>query len=359
MKIRSVEVRQVRLPIVPEIVSAAGSVDHIGCILVVVRSGDGVQGENVMFTLNDRFSTPLAQLVRELGETLVGRQVDDLTATWDGLQRTLAFFGVKGFSTMAIGALDGALWDLRGKEAGRSISALIGRRHEAVQVYDSGGLWLHNTEAELADYAQASLRKGFRAMKLRLGARTPQDDVRRIVALANAAGGRALLMADANQCYAEPTAIAVGLALQAEGYTWYEEPSSQLDLHAARRIREALAIPIATGENCYSRFDAEAVAASGSAQIFMPDLQRIGGVTEFLRSMAVAEAAGMAVSSHLFPEYSLQLLGCAPGRPVLEHVSWFSDLFLQQIHIHDGQAPVPDGPGWGFELDWSVIEKLR
>jgi len=358
MKVRSVDVRQIRLPIQPEIVSAVGSVGHIGCILVAISAGDGVQGENVLFTLNDRFSHPLAQLVRELGATLVGQQIDNPTGTWDALQRTLGFFGVKGFSTMAIGALDGALWDLRGKACGRSISALIGRRHDQVKVYDSGGLWLHNTEAELAAYAQASLRNGFRALKLRLGAPTLQEDVRRIGALAQAVGGQAMLMADANQCYAEPVAIEAGAALQAHGYAWYEEPSDQLDLQAARRIRQALNIPIATGENCYSRFDAQAVVASECAQIFMPDLQRIGGVTEFHRAMAVAEAADWALSSHLFPEYSLQLLGTAQGPPVLEHVAWFSGLFKQRIEIGDGFARVPDRPGWGFELDWPAIEKL-
>nr|WP_279612471.1 enolase C-terminal domain-like protein [Agrobacterium pusense] len=215
------------------------------------------------------------------------------------------------------------------------------------------------SEAELADYAEASLGAGFRAMKLRLGAETVKEDFARIEALASAVAGRAFLMADANQFYGEQAAIEVGQGLQRAGFGWYEEPSSQLDLKAAERIREAVDVPIASGENCYSRFDAIDLIASNSLQVFMPDLQRIGGVTEFARSMVLAQDGGLDISTHLFPEYSLQLLATAEKQGYLEYVPWFSGLYNETVEMRDGLALVPDRPGWGFTLNWNAIEPFE
>ncbi|WP_266064825.1 mandelate racemase/muconate lactonizing enzyme family protein [Brucella intermedia] len=356
MKIVSIEVRKVRVPLSTRVVSAVGAVEHLGCLLLVVRSDEGLQGENVVFTLSDRFTTPLAHLITELGETLIGSSIVNLEENWDAMHHRLGFFGVRGFSTMAIGALDGALWDLRGKTEGRSISTMLGRKRDTVDIYDSGGLWLHMSRSELREYAETSLASGFRAMKLRLGASSLREDNARIADLAAAVDGRAVLMADANQTYNEIDAIEAGKALQYHGYRWYEEPSSQLDLRRATRIRQALDIPIAAGENCYSRFDAAELCASQSAEIFMPDLQRIGGVTEFFRSATATEVAGLTTSAHLFPEYSLQLLGALGNVSSLEYVPWFAQLFNETIELQEGRAVIPNRPGWGFTLNWRATE---
>ena len=260
---------------------------------------------------------------------------------------------------VGISAIDGALWDALGKVAGLPLYRLLGGAQDRVPAYHSGGLWLSRSLDELVTEAHGFLDQGFRAMKMRLGKADPTEDAARVRAVREAIGPDVALMADANQGQTEAQAIRLGRMLEEFSLTWLEEPLPAWDLDGLARVAAALDTPIASGETEYTRYGFRRMLELRSADILMPDLQRVGGVSEFMRVGHMAQAHDVAVSSHLFPETSIQVLGALSNASYLEYMPWFSELYVEALEFVDGQALVPERPGWGFSFDWDRIRHLQ
>ena len=196
-------------------------------------------------------------------------------------------------------------------------------------------------------------------MKMRLGSPEPATDVARVRAVRTAIGPKIKLMADANQGLTESQAIRLGRALEEFDLTWFEEPLPAWDLDGLARVAAALDTPIASGETEYTRYGFRRMLELRSADILMPDLQRVGGVSEFMRVGHMAESYDIPVSSHLFPETSLQVLGALANTIYLEYMPWFSKLYNETIEFAEGQAIVPERPGWGFTFNQDYVSHLE
>lgn len=166
------------------------------------------------------------------------------------------------------------------------------------------------------------------------------------------------LMADANQGLTEAQAIRLGRRLEEFDLTWFEEPLPAWDLDGLARVAAALDTPIASGETEYTRYGFRRMLELRSADILMPDLQRVGGVSEFMRVGHMAESHDVAVSSHLFPETSVQVLGALSNAIYLEYMPWFSPLYNESLTFEAGSAVVPERPGWGFTFNKDYIAHL-
>jgi L-alanine-DL-glutamate epimerase-like enolase superfamily enzyme len=166
-------------------------------------------------------------------------------------------------------------------------------------------------------------------------------------------------MADANQGLTESGAIRLGRMLEEFDLTWFEEPLPAWDLEGVARVAAALDTPIASGETEYTRYGFRRMLELRSADILMPDLQRVGGVTEFMRVAHLAAAYDVPVSSHLFSEMSVQVLGAVSNALYLEYMPWFSPLYNEALEFRDGKALVPERPGWGFTFNAGYIKKLN
>ena len=173
------------------------------------------------------------------------------------------------------------------------------------------------------------------------------------------AGPKIKLMADANQGLNESQAIRLGRALEEFDLTWSEEPLPAWDLDGLARVSAALAMPIASGETEYTRYGFRRMLELRSADILMPDLQRVGGVSEFIHVGHMAESHDIPVSSHLFPETSLQALGALANTIYLEYMPWFSNLYNETIEFAEGQAIVRERPGWGFTFNQDYVSYLE
>ena len=147
--------------------------------------------------------------------------------------------------------------------------------------------------------------------------------------------------------------------LEPYGLTWFEEPLPAYDLEGVARVAAALDTPIASGETEYTRYGFRRMLALRSADVLMPDLQRVGGVTEFLRVGHMADAFDIPVSSHLFPEMSVQLLAALGNATWLEHMPWFAPLYAGELEMRDGEVVVPEAPGWGLGLDPATIKRFK
>ena len=358
MKVTAVQTQPVAVRLDQPIGSALGQIAGFGCILVTVRTDDGITGENLIFTLNDRRTAVLRQMVDELADVAVGRDAGHIAGFWARAWKDINFLGHKGVPVAGISAIDGALWDVLGKAAGLPLYRLLGGAQDRVPAYHSGGLWLSRSIDELVEEAQGFVAQGFRAVKMRLGLPDPAEDIARVKAVRDAIGPGIRLMADANQGLTEAQGIRLGRRLEPFDLTWFEEPLPAWDLDGLARVAAALDTPIASGETEYTRYGFRRMLELRSADILMPDLQRVGGVSEFMRVGHMAESHDIAVSSHLFPETSVQVLGALSNATFLEYMPWFSPLYNEALEFRDGCAMVPERPGWGFTFNRDYVAHL-
>jgi L-alanine-DL-glutamate epimerase-like enolase superfamily enzyme len=270
----------------------------------------------------------------------------------------IGFLGHAGITVIGLAAVESALWDLRGRMVGLNISRLLGAAATTVPAYASGGLWLSSSIDQLQQEAAGYLALGFKAIKMRIGPRPVAWNVERVRAVREAIGPNIKLMADANQCLTVSEAIRLGRALEDCDLAWFEEPIPYWDHAGEAEIAAVLDTPIASGETEYTSRGMLAMMQMKSADVLMPDLQRMGGPTEFVRTGHLAAAFGVKLSSHLFSEMSLALLAATPNASILEHMPWFEPIYAERIELDgDGNAIVPDRPGWGFSFDLDAVRR--
>jgi L-alanine-DL-glutamate epimerase-like enolase superfamily enzyme len=359
MKITRLRTQVVHLPINPPILTAIlGSIRSADCVLTFLDTDEGITGEGLVMSINNRRLGVIHEMIRNLEDLVVGldpRFGGTLNAkAW----KDLNFLGYEGVSIVGLAATDNALWDLRGKAAGLNVAHLIGACRPAVPTYASGGLWLGSSIDDLQKEAAGFVARGFRAMKTRVGPADPERMVERVAAVREAVGPDIHLMVDANQQMSVKQAIRIGRMMEELNLTWFEEPVICHDHEGEARIAAALDTPIASGETVYTHRGILRMLDARSADVLMPDLQRMGGPTEFLKAGHLCEAYHIPCASHLFPEMSLPLLAALPGGYYLEHMPWFEAIYRERIELDTaGHAIVPDRPGWGFSFDPEAIRK--
>lgn len=358
MKVVAVDIEPVVLPLAMPIAYALGEIRTLGVVLVTIRTDDGPTGENLVFSLNDTWDRVFAETIRALAPLVIGSDPGDVTGFWRKCWRAINFIGDRGVSIVGASAIDGALWDLNARAAGLPLHRMLGGGRKRLPAYNSGGLWLSTPPAKLADEAAAMVAAGWKTVKVRIGAATAEADVARVRAVREAIGPSVRLMADANQGLSETEALRRGRLIADFDLTWFEEPLPLWDLEGLARVKAGLPMPIASGENEYTHRGFGRMIALRAADTLMPDLQRVGGVSEFVRVGHMAEAAGLAVSSHLFSEMSIQVLAALPNATYLEYMPWFAELYSERLEFDAGDALVPDRPGWGFAFNRDFVAHL-
>jgi L-alanine-DL-glutamate epimerase-like enolase superfamily enzyme len=350
MKITRLRTVPVEIPFDPPI-DIGRPLRSNGCVLAFLDSDQGVTGEGLVCSLNAEGLPALDEAVRSLEPLVVGRH-----------PHALAGFAVRdrgNQGTLAMAAVANALCDLRAKLLGVNVSRMLGACRASLPAYHSGDLWVSLSIEQLQRAAEAHLRKGFRAMKMRL--RGNAEDVHRVKAVREAIGPDVVLMADFNQRLGSPAeAIRLGRELEQFGLGWLEEPLKPHDHAGEAQVAAALDTPLASGESVYGSRAMLEMLRLRSADVLMPDLQRMGGPGEFLKAAALAEAHDVPVSGHLFPEMSLALLAAIPNAKILEFMPWASPVYAEQLELDaQGNAVVPERPGWGFGFDPGAVAAMR
>lgn len=359
MKIVDLRTARVAVPLAKPIKTAIHDIRAVAALLVYVDGGDGLVGESHLFALGPEKLRVFEEMVLAFKPMLIGADPDFSGGLWQKLWRDINFFGHKGVSVFALSAVDMAVWDLRGKAQGTPIHRLLGGVRTAVPTYASGGLWLSDTIDELVAEAHAFVAQGFRAMKMRLGKPRVEEDVERVCAVRAAIGPDIALMADANQGLTVAHAIRLGRRIEAFDLAWFEEPVPAYDLEGSARVAAALDTPIASGETEYARYGFRTMLEAKAADVLMPDLGRVGGVSEFVKVAHMASAWDVPVSSHVFTEQSLSLMASLDNGTYLEHMPWFGGLYREKLEMRDGCCIVPERPGFGFTLDPDAVDRYR
>jgi L-alanine-DL-glutamate epimerase-like enolase superfamily enzyme len=223
-------------------------------------------------------------------------------------------------------------------------------------VYDSGSYWVSLSPDELQRNAVAALARGFRAFKMRVTDNISAE-VPRVRAMREAIGKGALLV-DLNQRSSIPNAIRLARALEEFELTWFEEPLPWHNHEGEAAIAATIDVPLASGESVYTSRGILEMLKLKSADIVMPDLQHMGGPTEFLKAAHYAEAFNVPCSNHCFTEMSAALLAAIPNANWLEYMLWLEPIYRERIELdRNGHAILPTAPGWGFSFDPDAIRK--
>jgi mandelate racemase len=355
---RSVDVRSVLVPLRRPVVSKVGRFDQWPLILIDLHTEEGIVGRSYLEPYLRNAARSIVPLIHELAANRSGRTIHPIDDFRQGL-RSLHLIGAEGVSLIAVSALDMASWDALAKAAGRPLANYLGGSPGNVPAYNSNGLWLTDV-APLADEAHALVAEGqFKGLKLRLGRERLSDDIAAISAVRKAAGEDIKLMVDFNQGLSLGDALHRCHALDDHGLYWFEEPIAYDNLAGFAQLRRELNTPVQLGENFYGPRALFQALAAGAGDYVMPDLMRIGGVTGWLRSAAIAGAAGIEMSTHLYPEFAAHLMRVTETAHWLEWQDWANPILAEPFELVEGCLAVPDRPGAGISWDEAAIRRYR
>jgi mandelate racemase len=356
MKIASIRTRAVGSPMKRPLATSTGAITVAPLLLIDLETDQGLVGRSYLFGLAPPVLKPLAGLVELMGEMLKGDEVLPFEIEAK-LRKRHTLLGVHNIVLFAMSGIDMAAWDVLAQSLKQPLVRLLGGAPRPVRAYNSKGLGIMPL-APLVKEAEALVAEGFGAVKLRLGRPEAKDDMAALRAVKQAIGPDITLMVDFNQGLTVAQALERGHMIDAEGgVTWIEEPVRADDFAGNARIAREIATPIQIGENFMGPEQMAPALAAGACDYCMPDAQRIGGVTGWMRAAALAQAAGMEMSSHLFPEVSCHLLAVTPTCHWLEYVDWADPILETPSTLKDGHVLIPDAPGVGMRWDEKAVKQ--
>ncbi|HKI64474.1 MAG TPA: enolase C-terminal domain-like protein [Burkholderiales bacterium] len=356
LRVKGVRVRAVGAPMRRPLTTSTGAITVAPLLLIDLQTDAGITGRAYLFGIGKHNLAPIAQLVEAMGEMLKG----DALAPFEiekKLRARYTLLGVHNVVLFAMSGIDMAAWDALGQAHGEPLVRLLGGAPRPVPAYNSKGLGIMPLKA-LVREAIELVNEGFSALKLRLGRAEARDDIEALRAVKKALGTKVTLMVDFNQCLTVSEALRRGRMIDDEGGVyWIEEPVRADDFAGNARITREVATPIQIGENFMGPEQMAQALAAQACDFVMPDAQRIGGVTGWMRAAALAQAAGLEMSSHLFPEASCHLLAVTPTCHWLEFVDWAEPVLAEPLELRDGQVLIPARPGLGMRWNEKAVRR--
>ena len=354
LTLREIRARAVILPLRRPIVARIATIREWPAVLIDLATEEGVVGRSYLEPYAPSAMKVLVAMLRDLETLLRGRPVHPVEL-FSAARKSLHFVGNAGLSMIAASGLDMAAWDALARAAGMPLCVLLGGSVGPVPAYNSNGLWLHSPD-RLGEEALALCDEGgFTALKLRLGRDDPREDVAAIEAVRKAVGHRCELMADYNQGLNRADALRRCRMVDGLGLAWIEEPIVYDDLNGCAQLAAELRTPIQIGENFYGPRDLYDALSRKASDLVMPDFMRIGGVTGWSRSAAIAGAAGVPMSTHLYPEVAAHMMRVTESAHWLEWQDWLNPLLSVPYAVRDGRIEIPDVAGVGLEWNEAAV----
>ena len=352
--LRELRVRAVRVPMKEPHQTASGAVAESPLVLTDATFDNGVVGHSMVFTYTPMALKPVAELIRNFevlvkGEPLAPAEIEQKLA------RRFRLLGTQGLVGIALAAIDMALWDALARSHGLSLVRLLGGIEKPVQAYGAVG---YDGVQRSAQVAEDWAKRGFTGVKAKIGYPTVQEDVAVIRAMKRAVGDGVAIMVDYNQCLTPVEAVQRMRVLDGEGLTWVEEPTLAHDYAGHAFVAREAATPIQCGENWWGPLDLQHAIDAQASDYVMPDVMKIGGVTGWLRASALAQARGIRVSNHLWPEISAQLLCVTPTAHWLEYAPWWNPILEEPLAIENGVANVAGAMGTGVAWNESAVQRF-
>lgn len=321
-----------------------------------VTDSDGATGLGYSYTIGQGGPAIMSLLQETLVPQLVGREAEEIGRLWRDLLFSTHATSVGAITSLALAAIDTALWDLRCKRAGLPLWRILGGAKDRVPMYTTEGGWLHIPTEALVEDAVAARSAGFSGSKIKIGRPHLSEDRARLAAVRDAVGPGYEIMVDANQSFHLSEARRRATVLQELDIAWFEEPMPADDVGAHRALAASTSVPIAVGESMYSISQFKDYLVQDAASIVQVDVARIGGITPWMKVAHMAEAHNVAVCPHFLMELHVSLVCAIPNAPWLEFIPQLDSLTASPMGMADGNAFPSSAPGLG--IDWDA-DRLR
>jgi L-alanine-DL-glutamate epimerase-like enolase superfamily enzyme len=331
-------------------------------VVAHVHTDEGVSGLGYSLAFGGGGAESIqVYLETRLAPLLVGEDPRLVERLWERMYRADRGIRRLGVAAYALSALDIALWDLAGKAAGQPLYRLWGGVTDRVEAYGSGG-WPSYRVEDMIEEAQRYAAAGLHYYKLKVHHPDPRENRRRAETVRRALGDGVRLMVDVNQKLDVLGNIRLAAALEDLDLVWYEEPVLADDIAACAEVAHAIRIPVATGENHYTRFEFRELCERRAARYLMPDVCRANGFSETLKIGHIAAAHQLLVSPHVVHELSVHVAGALSNSFLVEYMDWMPpDLFedVPRPDPADGLIRIPERPGHGMTLAPGAERKYR
>jgi L-alanine-DL-glutamate epimerase-like enolase superfamily enzyme len=360
MKIKAITTEEFRWPRHVPISNGKHTYTHSGLGLVKIETDAGITGIGLGGTGLVGQAT-----IQHLKKELIGEDPINVERLWHKMW-VPKLIGRRGLTTRAISAIDIGLWDIRAKVANMPLYKLLGGYRDRVPTYIAGGYYEAGKGLkELQKEMKVNVEMGARAIKMKVGGVPIREDVQRVKAVREAIGPDVKLLVDANCAYRYYEAIQLAKQIEQYDIYWFEEPVMPDDYEGHRKLSEATYIPIATGENEYTRYGFRDLIEHNSAAILNADAKVLGGVTEFMKVAALAQAHDLDIAPHGSQDIHVHLVAAISNGLILEFYRDSVDPMWGKMYLHtlgvndDGTVSPPDVPGIGAEPNYPELEKWR
>ncbi|MDP5316164.1 mandelate racemase/muconate lactonizing enzyme family protein [Streptomyces poriferorum] len=328
-------------------------------ILVTLTTTDGIEGTGYAYTIGTGGTSVLALLRDHLLPLLAGKDARNVEGLWQELFGLTRATTTGAITSLALAAIDTALWDLRCKRSGEPLWRLAGGHRREIPVYDTEGGWLHLGTDELVESALAAKQAQFAGVKIKVGKPHPAEDAERLRAVREAVGPYLHIMTDANQSQSLSSAVQLAAALEPYDPYWLEEPMPADDISGHARLARSTRIPIAVGESMYSPMQFRTYLETGAASVVQVDVARVGGITPWLKVAHLAETFNVKVCPHFLMELHVSLVGAVSNGAYVEYIPQLRAVTRTEMTVRDGLAVAPDEPGIGIDWDMDAIDRRR
>ncbi len=366
LQIKNVQVTTVEIPLEDPKRFGARCVSKRHYTIVEITTEGGITGWGYCWG-----SPAVSLLADSVKDLLIGEPVTARERIWKTLYHNLAVWDRRGITCRVLGAVDIALWDAIGKYAGLPLYQLLGGYRDEVQAYLSGGYYPLScvTEADLLRYMENDFGtyrdKGFRAFKMKIGGMSPAFDQQRVALAREVIGKDAMLMVDANNNYDVSGAIRMAESIEKYDIAWFEEPVPMDDLDNCAEVAKHISMPVAIGENHFTRWDFKEILEHKAASIFQGDPTLMGGITEWEKMAGLAATYGVTLAPHWTHDLNVHIALARPEVKIVEYFEEETDIFnVQKILVNPvkadkGMLRAAEGPGHGLILDRQAVEKYR
>ena len=331
----------------------------INPVIVELTTDAGVDAFGLAFAWNNRQVKSLKYCVDDLEDIIIGQNIFRWAEAWQKLYDGTKHMGHQGYGMYALSAIDSAIWVLQSKALQVPLSHLLGGFRERVPAYASYLLFRNWTIDELKRDAADLKAEGFQKIKMNMGDKSFKEEIERYEAVRKAVGDDIDILIDVNWAWEVTDAIKMGQALAARDIYWIEDPLISEDIHQLAMLVDRLDVPIAVGETFSTKYEFRRILENGAADMLIVDLQRVGGITEWMKVATLAQAWNLPVASHLFNDFSIHLVAAVPNGLMVEYMPWWDKIYKNPPEVKGGYMEVPKTPGLGYDLDPDAIERYK
>ena len=364
MKITEIEAMLIAIPLRKPTSMSNRTVTSREYVVTRVRTDEGITGS--AYTLGG--AVVLSSVRDVLRPLVLGADPFDSERLWDKMYRSTLMVGRKGAVIRALSTIDIALWDIKGKALGLPLYKLLGGYADRVPVYASGGYYRQGESfQEMADEMARVVEKwGFGTIKIKVGALSFKEEVERLRTLRRTVGDSVQINVDANCAWNDLTyARKIMRAFEEFGIGWFEEPVLPDNFRGGAELAATFETPIATGEQECTRWGFRDLIEHRAADILMPDVAVVGGVSEWMKVASLASAYDLPVSSHYFHDVHVHLMAAISNGLIAEYflrdldIMVFDEVVREPLLPENGYLPVPQRPGLGMDLDEEKLARYR